>query len=106
MRTLLTETLQATDGLRPFSEFINVVRDACEIKKENPALKYKIIGKIGKGGFGTIFKVVRHEDQQIFALKFTNPRNVSERQDVINECSLISYLNCEQLINCVDVYDF
>ena len=48
----------------------------------------------------------RHSDNRIFALKFTNPRNAAERQDVINECSLIQYLNCQQLISCEDVYDF
>ena len=40
---------------------------------------YKIIGKIGKGGYGTIFKVEHHEDKKLFALKFTNPQSVAER---------------------------
>lgn len=25
---------------------------------------------------------------------------------VINECSLLKHLNCDELINCIDVYDF
>lgn len=29
-----------------------------------------------------------------------------ERQDIINECSLIMHLNSPQLIQCVEVYDF
>lgn len=91
----MIETNQAIDGLRPFTEYSALLEEACPILKQNPALKYKIVGKVGKGGFGTIFKVQRIEDGQPFALKFTNPKDRAERQDVINECSLMAYLNCD-----------
>ena len=29
-----------------------------------------------------------------------------ERQDVINECSLIAFLDSDQLIKCEEVYDY
>ena len=35
------------------------LQDAIVIKKDNPALVYKIIKKIGRGGFGVIFEVLR-----------------------------------------------
>jgi len=81
--------------LRPFAEISNAVSSACEIKTENPALKYKVNGEIGRGGFGVIFEVIRKSDGKLFALKFTSPSSEAERQSVINECSLIKFLECD-----------
>ena len=50
--------------------------------------------------------VWRKSDGKDFAMKFTNPKNGMERQDVINECSLIKHLNCDQLISAEEVFDF
>ena len=94
------------EGLRPFDEISNLLSEACHIKKDNPALHYRIIKKIGRGAFGVVFLVERHSDNKNFALKCSNPRSITERQDVINECSLISFLDCDQLIRCEEVYDF
>ena len=71
------------------------LQDAIVIKKEDPSLVYKIVKKIGKGGFGTIFEVNRFSDGRSFALKFTIPKNKAERQDIVNECSLMSFLDCD-----------
>lgn len=62
--------------------------------------------KIGKGAFGSVFQVRRNSDGIEFALKFTNPKSDIERQEIINECSLIQHLNCDQLIRCEEVYDY
>lgn len=43
---------------------------------------------------------------KIFALKFTEPENEEERKEVINEANLIKILDCEQLINCEDIYEY
>ena len=82
------------------------LEQAVEIKRENPAQKYKIVGKIGKGAFGTIFEVQRLSDDKHFALKFTMPKSRAERQTIINECSLMAYLDCDQLLRCEEVYDY
>ena len=71
LRTILIETNQPIDALRPFSEYSALLQDACQIRQENPSENYKITGKIAK----TIFKISRLEDGQTFALKFTNPKD-------------------------------
>ncbi len=40
--------------------------------EEDRLKKYKILKKIGKGSFGTVYKVKRIEDGQILALKYIN----------------------------------
>ena len=67
---------------------------------------YTIKSKIGVGAFGQIFKVERNTDHAVFALKFTQPKNVAERQDVINEASVIKHLNSPHLVACDSVYDY
>ena len=62
--------------------------------------------KLGKGGFGTIYKCQRKSDGKIFALKHTEPKNKEQRQSVINECSMLKFLDCPQLLNCEEVFDF
>ena len=84
-----------------------MLREACNIRLENPSKHYKIIGKIASGSYGTVVhKVQKIEDGSICALKITNPDSATEREDMMNECSLISFLNSEQIIKCQDVFDF
>jgi len=114
LRTILMQQEESTGSIRyremealMTSEQVKKrLEDAVVIKRENPALVYKIVKKIGKGGFGVIFEVVRISDSRTFALKFTTPKNRAERQNIINEASLYSFLDCDQLIRCEEVYEY
>ena len=53
----------------------NEVLTAANIKSENPAIQYKVINQIGRGGFSKIFKVLKQSDNLHYALKFTSPEN-------------------------------
>ena len=59
LRTLMIEAKQQVEGLRPFQEYADLLKEACPVIRKNPKQKYKALGKIGSGGFGSVFKVKR-----------------------------------------------
>ena len=50
--------------------------------------------------------VRRFTDDAMFALKRSKPQDREDKQSIINECTLSSYLKCDQLLRSRDVYDF
>lgn len=40
---------------------------------------FDILGELGAGAFASVFKVRRHEDQQIYALKKVKLQTLSEK---------------------------
>ncbi len=50
---------------------------------------YKVIGKVGVGGFARVFKCERISDGKMFALKFTEPKSTAERNAIINEIGIM-----------------
>ena len=67
----------------------------CEIKRDNPSKVYEYIGKLGKGALGIVVRVKNKTDGKEYAMKYTEPKNVAEREMVINEVSLLRHLHCD-----------
>jgi serine/threonine protein kinase len=60
---------------------------------------YEIVDKLGSGGFGNVYKAVNLETDQIVAIKVSvKPRFVDKSSDLFHEHSIISKLNCENII--------
>ena len=106
LKMMLNQQREQVEGLRPHDEISRNVAEAIQIKKANPALHYKIIKTVARGGFGEIFQVQRLSDKKIFALKYVLGVTAAERQLVINESSLIAFLDSNEIIKCVDLYDY
>ena len=46
-----------------------------EFKKDDPAKYYNVVGRLGKGAFAEVMKVIRKSDNAVFALKSMIPKN-------------------------------
>lgn len=76
-------------------------------KDENPVKKYKLIEKIGEGGFAKVYKCKRIEDGQIFALKLIDPNNSQEKQNIKNEVGIMSVCeNKDCIIRVEESFDY
>ena len=102
----LQELIDENRGMRPYTEIKDLISQSIEIKRAHPNDCYEWIREIGQGGFGKVFLLSRKRDSKLFAMK--QIRNVQKRDLnlVVNEASLISYLNhnCNELIRCEDLY--
>jgi len=101
---MLLEQKEAKEGLRPIEEISKNVQQAIQCQKTNPSLVYKIKEEIGKGAFGKVYLVERRSDNKHFALKYVEGATSAEKQAVINEASLIAFLDSDEIIKCVDLY--
>ena len=59
---MLAEQREQAEGLRPHEEFQRNVSEAIQMQKKNPATIYRVVGEIGKGAVGTVYKVERLSD--------------------------------------------
>ena len=76
------------------------------MKTNSPNEDYERMEEVGCGGFGKIYKIRRRSDDALFAMKVVENVQYAEKQLVINEASLIAFLNSDEMIKCVDLYDF
>ena len=87
-------------------EIKNKITNSFDLKKSDPKLEYEKLSKIDEGGFGEIFKVKRLSDNKLFAMKFIRSITRSDMDLAIQEASIISYLQSDELIRYIDMYYF
>ena len=49
---------------------------------------------------------MRIRDGQLFALKFTEPKNSAERQAIENEIGIMQMSQCDSIVQCYEAFDF
>ena len=67
---------------------------------------FKIISKIGKGAYSTVYKVQNLKDNNHYALKKVNLRNLSKKEieNALNEVSILSSVKSEYIISYKDSF--
>ena len=96
----LNECLEAVRGLRPEEEIADLIHVTDEIKTINPFSEWEEIGRCGRGGQAIVYKVKRKRDGLIAAMKTFKDVTNSEVKKVMQEASLISYINSDEMIKC------
>ena len=98
LNVILKQTFNPKEALKSSDEANMLIQNAAEIKKDNPSTYYKVIGKVGVGGFARVFKCERISDGKMFALKFTEPKSTAERNAIINEIGIMQLGNCTSVV--------
>ncbi len=68
---------------------------------------YKIIENLGKGSFGSVYKVLNEENNCIYAIKKINLKGVKEEELKLikNEAKILSSLNSENIVKYFDSFE-
>lgn len=66
-------------GLPLQKEFLKKLEEIVIFKEENPLTNYKLIEKIGEGGFAKVYKVLNLATNEVCALKLIDPQNSAEK---------------------------
>ena len=75
LKVILGQLYSPKEELKDSGEINRQISHAANIQQENPSQFYKVVGKEGAGGFARVFRCQRIIDGQLFALKFTEPKN-------------------------------
>ena len=106
LKVILGQLYSPKKALQDSGEISKQIRHAANIQQENPSQYYKVVGKEGAGGFARVFRCMRIKDSKLFALKFTEPKNASDRQAIENEIGIMQMSQCDSIVQCYEAFDF
>ena len=69
--------------------------------------KYNKLNLLGKGSYGTVYKVSKKSNSKIYALKQIRVhklQNTYEIKNLINELKILCFHKCEYLLKCKDIF--
>ena len=75
--------------LPQYSESIKLMKEKNIFKRENPSEHYYIVKRLAAGGFAKVFLVKRIVDEKEFALKFLEPKNKGDYDNIKNEVAIM-----------------
>jgi p21-activated kinase 1 len=76
-------------------------------KREDPSEYYEVVKRMAAGSQGLVFHVKRLADQKDFALKFIQPKDQVDYNNIKNEVALMMLCHEEDsILKCIDAYDY
>ena len=69
--------------------------------------KYNKLKLIGKGSYGTVYKIEKKNNKNIYALKQINAKKLKnnyEIKNLINELKILCFHECEYLLKCREIF--
>ena len=89
---LMTVNYVATQGYKKMlnkSALYEKMSSICDqIRKKNPFDDFKVVEKLGKGGFGTVYLVQHIVSKKYFAMKEIAPNDDADLEDTLTEIAL------------------
>ncbi len=76
-------------------------------QKKSPQLAdFDVLGKLGQGSFGVVYKVKRKEDGQFYVLKQIDISRMSsnQRKEAVHEATILSKMDCPQIVKYYDSF--
>ena len=91
-------------GLRSRREIQQILDKSIEVQYANPAHKYKVVDKLGKGGQAEVYKVKRKEDDKFLAMKTMQVDTTYQKNELLNEFKLFATFKSDYILNCQEVF--
>jgi hypothetical protein len=76
-----------------------------QFNNQNPSKHFCIVNRLEQGTSHRIFLVRRFSDDKLFALKFIQPKDKFEVNNIRNEVAIMKMQN-DSILECVEAYDF
>ncbi|KAM3136310.1 hypothetical protein pb186bvf_011609 [Paramecium bursaria] len=80
---------------------------SCQISFGVMEDQYKLEEQIGKGSFSTVYRIHRRHDNKLFALKYVNSKQKTDKENmqlVENEITILNSINNDLIIKIYEVY--
>lgn len=89
---LMTVNYIATEGFSTMLNKANLyerMSKICDqIKRKNPYDDFKVVEKLGKGGFGAVYLAQHYKSKKYFAMKEIAPTDDADLEDTLTEIAL------------------
>jgi len=107
LETLDCISRSKTGSLHPLptnSEYRKLEEKSIVFIKSDPSENYIILDELGEGGFGKVYKTVKIEDQQYYAMKHIDITCAKQKIYIGNEITLMKSMDHKNIVKLYETY--